>query len=50
MHSATRAKLIAMPLIKLRKLRSDLDSLVREVEPGPGGRLTSRQNTVVALP
>jgi hypothetical protein len=32
MHSATRTKLIAMPLIKLRKLRSDLDSLIREVE------------------
>jgi hypothetical protein len=35
MHSATRTKLIVMPLIKLRKLRSDLDSLIREVETAP---------------
>jgi hypothetical protein len=35
MHTAMRSKLIAMPLAKLRKLRSDLDLLVRELENGP---------------
>jgi hypothetical protein len=35
MHAAVRTKLMAMPLVKLKKIQSDVEALVREVEGAP---------------